>query len=230
MPIIKIKLHELEIDIGKLSDSFHKKIQVQMRQAAREFARAAMAKVHVRTGFARGSLGNITSTLSMNPETGQVSSKSGRRSNPAGAFFEAARLFRAATFSVGGGFLGNKKPPKSSGRVKGGEYYKGVLKTPTSGRQFATPTGQIFTNKMWGEYLFNYTVDIIYYAINDFFSNKFTPSAPWGSFEAGRLAFKRYMETVGIKKLTPKVSEFWITTEVKVDEKGVTKKQLQIYR
>ena len=47
---------KLELDLGKASKTFKQALQVQVRQATREFVRAVIIEVPVYTGMARGSL------------------------------------------------------------------------------------------------------------------------------------------------------------------------------
>jgi hypothetical protein len=187
----------LTLDIGAFTKTLDSQIQIQMRQGARAFARAALARIPVRTGFAAGSLGNI--------------------SNPGGAAFALFNQFSRSFFASS-----NRKP----------EYYRHgavkVLKTPTAGRKFATPPDRIFT-KEGNKYFFNYRVSIIYFRINEFFSNRFTPSAPWGSFEAGQKAFLEYMQNVGIKRL-PKLDSFLVETKVTVLRKVVSKTKVAVQK
>lgn len=51
---IKLQLVKVRLDAGAYTDALKKKLQIQMRQAAREFVLAAIVKVPIDTGQARG--------------------------------------------------------------------------------------------------------------------------------------------------------------------------------
>lgn len=80
------------------------------------------------------------------------------------------------------------------------EFYYGsggkILKTPFSGRKFATKEPDVF--KWEGTtFVFNYEVDITYFAINDV-TGGHAPTAPWGAFAAAKAAFEAAMHNFGV--------------------------------
>ena len=135
---VKISIAGFEFKRAEFSDAFKKAIALEMRNAARKFVEAALPRVPVRTGFARGTLLNLTDAIGM-----------------AAASSPAAFKKKLA------------KRPKQNSPVNGlVEYYEGVLKTPDAARAFSTPSNRVFTNngKSWQ---FNYDNTVLYYEIND---------------------------------------------------------------
>lgn len=129
-----------------------------------------------------------------------------------GAFAPLLQLLKVAAPAPPPG----STPLDSRGRPKKlyREYYqKKILKTPAAGAQFGTEPGEIFTNTE-DQWLFNYSVLIIYYRINDVYTSR-SPTSPWRSMETGRNAFINYMKTTGISKL-PKVTKFILKTKIKL--------------
>lgn len=157
-------------------DEMRKTIEAESKLAARAFASAALRRIPVRTGFVSGAFGTLTDMV------GSVA-----RLNPIVSFIRNV-LHKA-------GYKRN---------LVTGEYYRGlgskILKTPDSGRQFATPTGQIF---QWSgfTYIFTYEVDITYFRINDNVGGH-APTAPWEAFAAGEEAYLAYIEKNVINKLS----------------------------
>ena len=76
-------------------------------------------------------------------------------------------------------------PPGRSGRKKG-VIRGGILKTPTSGRPFATPVGEILVSE-GSNWTFTYEVDISYYAPND-------TRYGWNSWRSATEAFLQALE------------------------------------
>lgn len=151
----------------EFSEAFKTAIKLEMRNGAREFAKEAIIRVPVRTGFARGTLLNLNNAIGL-----------------------------STSISTNGAL----------------EYYQGVRKTPENARQFSTPTNKVFTNN-GRTFNFNYGVTVLYYEINDVSSNKYTPSAPWRSFQFGSAAFISYLERVGLKRL-PAITEYIIKKRI----------------
>jgi hypothetical protein len=228
MPVFGAKLFELGLDKGRYSQTLDQAIKRQMRLGGREFARVAAAAVPLRTGFARGVFVNVVEGAGISgvpPDT------------PANNFLNSLRVIRKH-----GNILFNRKFPEVSGMFQmnertlrragaegfKAEFYTGgggrVLKTPQSGRAFATPPSNIFTANNF-VYSFNFQTTITYFNINDFFNNPHTPSSPWGAFEKGRQAFLTYLRTKGLEKL-PQVQSFLTETEVNVT--GATKSRTQL--
>jgi len=86
-----------------------------------------------------------------------------------------------------------------------------ILKTTQSGRDFATPSDQIFR---WdGDiYFFKYDVDITYFKINDLDAGH-APTAPWAAFDAGQRAYEDYLNNFLIPGL-PEPTDFLIGISV----------------
>ena len=147
---IKVPSVKFQFDVEGFKTDFRAFIVKTAKGAAVEFAKAALSRIPIHTGFVAGSFGTLTDLLG-----------SQGRFNPIVAFTR---------------------------RI---EFYNGVRKTPTSGRQFATPDDKIFT---WSGdiYQFQFDVDISYYRINDSTSGR-SPTAPWNSFIAAQAAFEAYM-------------------------------------
>lgn len=191
---IKAQVTTYELNAAGYTAAMKKYLDQQARLAAREFAKEALRRIPIRTGFVAGSFGTLTDLLG-----------SGARFNPIVAF--TRRVLSAA-----GKLFGRKKKPEvgANGQI---EYYHGsggkVLKTPTSGRRFATAAEDIF--KWEGDVLiFKYEVDISYFSVNDNFPGH-SPTAPWSAFLAGQRAFEDYMNKVGLLAL-PKFEDYLIPT------------------
>ncbi len=108
-----------------------------------------------------------------------------------------------------------------------------ILKTLRSGRQFASYSRLDEGNKreatvslelgqtkaeLQPTYQFSFRINISYFEINDEFSNRYTPSAPWKSFATGKRAFLDHMKA-NLSRL-PSVLSYIIETELTVDVKG----------
>jgi hypothetical protein len=171
---------------AEFSDAFKKAIQLEMRNGAKEFVKAALIRVPVRTGFARGTLLNL----------GDAIGYAGATNKPAFARKLDKRRLKVVNVSVNGAE----------------EYYQGVPKTPENARQFSTPLNKVFTNN-GRTFSFNYEQTVLYYEINDASSNRYTPSAPWRSFEFGSAAFIDYLERVGLQRL-PAITEYIVKKRI----------------
>lgn len=188
---ITFKLNGFNFKRVEYTKAFAAALQLQLRNAAREFAREVLLRVPVQTGFARGALLNLDDAIGLNAATNPLA-------------------FR-------------RKIDKKRGKVRNVplngsyEYYTDsggrVLKTPENARQFSTPLGKVFTNNGF-KYTFNYYVTILYYEINDVTSNRYTPSAPWGSFQAGQEAMLKYLQDNILRKV-PAIKDFMVTTELR---------------
>lgn len=159
-----------EFDTEGYNKALRDNIEKQAKLAARKFATVALARIPVRTGFVSGAFSTLTDLVG-----------GGARLNPVIAF--TRRVLSAAR-----NFL--------SGQRSAGEYYYPpgggrVLKSAVSGRQFATPTKDIFS---WqgDTFTFKYAIDITYFRVND--ATNTIPSAPWGAFVAAEAAFEAHMQ------------------------------------
>ncbi len=135
---VNITVTGFEFKRAEFSESFKKAIKLQMRNGAREFLKAALPRVPVRTGFARGTLLNLADAIGI-----------AASSNPIAFKKKLA-----------------KRPLQDSPVNSIKEYYLGVLKTPEAARGFSTPIGRVFTNN-GKAYSFNYDNTVLYYEIND---------------------------------------------------------------
>ncbi len=191
---IKAQVTTYEFNAAGYTAAMKKYLDAQARLAAKEFAKEALRRIPIRTGFVAGSFGTLTDLLG-----------SGARFNPIVAF--TRKVLNAA-----GKLFGQKKKPEvgANGQI---EYYYGgggkTLKTPTSGRRFASSSDSIF--KWEGDILiFRYEVDIDYFAVNDNVAGH-SPTAPWSAFIAGQAAFEDYMERVGLLAL-PQFEDYMVPT------------------
>ena len=155
-----------------------KVVEQEAQKAGKAFAEAALANIPVRTGFVAGAFGQLVQLV--------------------GATAQFNPIVKAVTNT-----LDSHRNPLNP------EYYYGgggkVLKTSTSGQQFATQPSEMFK---WVDtsYVFKFDIDITYFKINDLVPG-FAPSAPWGAFAAGEIA---YRDTVikGLKASLPKIGVF----------------------
>lgn len=137
---VNISIAGFEFKRAEFSDAFKKAIALEMRNAAKKFVEAALPRVPVRTGFARGTLLNLSDAVGY-----------------AGASNKAAFIKK----------LDKRRMKVVNVSVNGlVEYYERVPKTPENARQFSTPMTRVFTNngKSWS---FNYENTVLYYELND---------------------------------------------------------------
>lgn len=223
------KLTSFDLDAGRFSKALDQEIQRQMRMAARAFVAAAIRAIPVRTGFVRGAFRNVEEAIGVNVAGSTSSATLVKKAMASG------RMSRADVFlTLSSIFKGHIREGREKGlglQLPGsGEYYsdggRKVLKTPQSGRAFATPPENIFESRNF-VYTFNFQIMISYFNLNDMFSNKHTPSSPWNSFSIGRLTFLNYMKTQGLAKL-PKVSDFFAETAVTVNGSSVSRNKLSV--
>lgn len=129
-----------EFKRAEFSDAFKKAIQLELRNGAKEFVKAALPRVPVRTGFARGTLLNLADAIGYNA----ASNKEGFNRKL------MSKRLKVKNVSVNGKL----------------EYYEGVPKTPENARQFSTQINKVFTNN-GRTFSFNYENTVLYYEIND---------------------------------------------------------------
>ncbi len=248
MPFVTAELHQFTLDKGRFSKSLKERIELEVRHAAREFLRAAFFRVPYRTGFARGGFLNLMDVLKENINISAATKikkvvksliKSGKakthkeaisyiQRNPSEArrilspkpherLFGMSRGIGAAA-SVG---FGKHNP------INKPEFYKKTTKKfAENARQFSTPMHKIFQwdSKDDQKFSFNYGISIVYFRINDFYSNKRTPGSPWASFLMGIRAFNSYIRLKSIKRM-PNVADFLNVTEIRVVEHRLTKRK-----
>lgn len=180
MPKFRVVFDSLKINKQKFTVKLKEHLQVHIRLAAREFLKAAIPKIPVWTGFSAGSLGHLASfagyTYSVNPIT------TGGRSF---TFSRRGSRFRSQTL-----------------KQRHYYYHPGggkVLKTPTAGGRFATPTTAIVKISN-NQITFNYNVTISYFNVSDI-RKSISPRSPWRSFEAGRKSFFDHLLKVTTKTM-----------------------------
>lgn len=157
--------------------------------AARKFLLAAVPRVPTFTGFARGAFGNLEDL--------------------------AGRVTGAGTSARIDGSKGGFKKAKSFQKKK--YYYypkkgrKGILRNTINGRQFATPTEQIFAQgratvaRTESAIFFRFSIDIKYMNYLD--------REKWGAFKAGQVAFDAELRAQ-LAKL-PQIGKYLIRKDVK---------------
>jgi len=174
-------------------------IELEMVNAAIEFAIAALSVIPVRTGFLAGAYTNIFDLVKKFSQVGEIA-LGGQLGLLEG--FEGQRGKKVLP-TVTKKDRQTARIRKSLIRLKQREiergakpeyYYPGkILKTPLSGTQFATPTQDIITTR--GTIVtFQWRVDISYYPIQDIHGGN-SPTSPWGSLEKGKQAFLAYMRS-----------------------------------
>lgn len=191
-------------------------ILVQMRKAGAAYARIASIATPVRTGFARGIFRNILEAAKVSG--GALEKSIPPSTQPFGNPLNSLRIIK----KHGNKFVRIDKFPNiasifrldARGLRKAGatgkfEYYRAgtqrVLKTPQSGRAFATPPINIIKEVNF-VYTFNFSTSISYFPVHE---------PRWGAFVKGRAFFLQYMRTVGLKRL-PKINSFIFATHISV--------------
>ena len=171
----------------EFTKAFQDGIRLLMRNAARAFAREVILHVPVQTGFARGSLLNLTDAVGFSAAA-------------------SPQLYRQKL---------DKRRQKIVNVPLNGKlsYYTDsggrVPKTPENARQFASPLDKVFEDN--GQiFKFNYEVSILYYQINDALVNPYTPSSPWQSFEKAGAVFVKYIDDNILDKI-PAITDYMVT-------------------
>jgi hypothetical protein len=252
MPFFGVEIEFLEFDALTFQKTLIRAAENQMKQAAKAFARAALPRIPIRTGFVRGSWDNLTDLLGLGRLGGAQEIRLLKRRLKGMTTIEVGKALKiikriqkikaGETKAVGmrkpppiirelkrarnlGAKLGFGKFVEKRGEtlhVAGSpEYYRDegyhVLKSRETGRAFGTPENEIFQITSNG-ISFTFNSSISYFRINEFFSGH-APTAPWGSLAAGRAAMLEYLRTYGIKRL-PRVSEFFVRTNIAMSEQG----------
>lgn len=224
MPQVKVALTAFRLDRGRYSRALDESLQRQMRMAARAFLKVAVSAIPVRTGFARGSLGNLADAINAGSKGPNIDFET-----PAGKFLKLMKVLRTTTFKDTSAAKRSDLYNLSRGSLRQAgsttlvEYYRDgkrrVLKTPQSGREFSTQPNQVFQSDGL-VYKFDFSSWISYLNINEDSANPRTPSAPWNAFKYGRVAFLNYLKAVALERL-PKVQAFLVETSIQVT--GTTK-------
>lgn len=170
----------LEFDSAGYTRAMREALEVQFRQAARAFVRAAILKIPVETGMARGSFKDI------------------------------------------GRFLNVQIPinPTRSGKYYPPNGGAPIPKTPEAGAALSTPPDQIIKWDDANRIAFEFESQVFHYTLQEFFRpiNSATgqpvgsPTAPWQSMIAGRVAFRNEMRS--LRKRLPKIKSFMTRTSI----------------
>jgi hypothetical protein len=159
MPKYKVTVSWPQLDRERFIRDYNSAATQAIIKAARKFLLAAVPRIPVFTGFARGSLGTLEDVVGR-VQGNRISSKL------KGVTKEVKRKRNYYYY-----------PPGASR----------VVRTNISGRQFSTPPDQIISSGRLtkatpnqGRLLFNFKVDITYFDLLD---------QQWGAFQAGREAF-----------------------------------------
>lgn len=194
------------LDLANLKIAIKQAIEVQSRIAARAFVRAAVPRVPIQSGMARGSFLNLGRALNVAipmplPYKGDV------------AYVEVARKrkgIRPHLYKDGDTY---KKYIKWYYHPNGKRYRK----TPESGAVLSSVAAgakaeDLFAWKDNGTLVFNYQSAVNHFNLNNFFGTQTTPSSPWHAIEAGKDA---YMEEIAkIRERLPKISEFLFESNI----------------
>jgi hypothetical protein len=179
-----------EFKADKFIGAVKKSCNEALIKAARKFLLAALPHVPIFTGFARGAFGNLEDAVGRFTPGGEKTGASieGQRGG-----FTAARNFARRPYYY---------YPKKGERV---------LRNTVTGRQFSTPSDQIFSKGKAvvaeGETVifFRFSIDISY--VNYLDRNK------WGAFKAGQVAFDAELRQQ-LSNL-PKVGKFLVKKDIK---------------
>lgn len=185
MPSYKLTASWPVLDRERYLRDYKAAINKAIILAARKFLLAAVPKIPVFTGMARGALGNLEDIA------GRVQ---GTRVRGTLKGVTKEKLLQKKKFYY--------YPP---GKPR-------VLRTNIAGRQFATTPNKILNEgrltsvSVGSRMIFKFSVDITYFDYLD--KNK------WHAFEAGRQAFNAELKTQ-LDRLTPKIGKYFIRREIK---------------
>lgn len=221
----------LSLDVGEYKDEIKRRILRKMKKAATAFVIEALKRVPTfdsetmpsdrSTGFVAGAFNNLKAAIGGRFKAEPFPDP--RRHDKVG--FKTRKGRRKLEYPVldppryGVGHVGDRirltrriRHPKT-GRVVhvplAEDYYQDVLKTPQSGREFATAPDQIFVVTNNGVN-FNFRININYYAFHEVGALKGrgrSPYDPWGSFAAGTEAFMRVMQE-DIEEVYPPINTY----------------------
>lgn len=185
MPKFKVTASWPELDKERYLSDFREAIDKAMIKAARKFLLAAVPRIPIWTGMARGAMANLEDIA------GQVY----------GGRIKGTRRGRVLV--------------KNYRRPTNWYYYPPdgprVLRTTQAGRQFATKPkdilnqGRLTKATAGSRVIFKYQVDITYF-------DRLDPG--WGAFEAGREAFNAELKTQ-LDRLRPNIGKYLIRRELK---------------
>lgn len=221
-----------EIQTLEYARTLRESIQVQMRKAAAAYARIASVATPFRTGFARGIFRNILEAAKVsggaleraippsthkfgNPlQSLRIIKKHGNKFVRIDKFPNIASIFRLDARTLRKAGVKSGGIPHVPGTDVRLEYYRAgnqrILKTPQSGRAFATPPKNILKEVNF-VYTFDFSTSISYFPVHE---------PQWGAFVKGRAFFLQYMRTTGLKNL-PKINSFIFASHVLVNGEKV---------
>lgn len=179
MSLLKYRITATVIDEKAYLAAIDNYIKDTMKEVARAFLLAAVARVPVYTGFSRGSFRNLEDIVgSVRMEAGslRIRNKSGKGAN---------------------------KPTTGSGGNK--QYYypedgQRVLKNMQTGRQFSTQPSAILVKKGPYRYAFNFGISIKYF-------NYLDPNI-WKALQAGEQAAELKMKELLSEKAFPEITRY----------------------
>jgi hypothetical protein len=160
-------------DKDKYLAAVREEVRRVFMKAGQKFLLAAIPRIPVWTGMARGAFRNAEDLF-------------GKVTNDAQSSGVRIRTTRGANQGRGGG--------SSNAGARRGWYYKPpggsvIERSPQAGRQFATPSDKIFDNATLATgrtaFYFRFEVDITYFTRFD--------DAKWGAFKAGGQALEDYV-------------------------------------
>lgn len=188
-----MKFDVLNVDKATFTVRLKDYMEAHMKRGAKEFARVAISRIPVRTGFVAGAMGALADlagyTYQIRPQ----------------AFFKKKRSFAS------GRGRNVRRFDQRRGFAKKEYYYppgggQRILKTPLSGRRYATKRDSIIK---FAKHVatFEFKVDITYFNISDIQASR-SPTSPWRSFELGFAAMQKYLaEKTGTKEF-PTLDKF----------------------
>lgn len=184
MPRFSGKFETPELNLSDFTKALYKKLENEYKAGAREFIQAAIPLIPVQSGMARGSYLNIGRLLGM---TITINKKRYRykRNKKTGVVY---RTIQDRWYYPPGGGPRIPKTPESGAKL-------------TSFKLANIPQDTAFA----------FDSRVFHYTLEDLLGVR-SPSAPWRSLEAGRLAFLRHMD--GIEDRLPKIGEYTTKTVI----------------
>lgn len=174
------------LDIQALTDKQKEVLDGFMRQAARAYVRAAISKIPIQTGMARGSYLNIGRFLKVAiPLTG---ASNYRIRNRRGKSYKEKNFWYY--------------PPGTGRRLP---------KTPETGAKLTAFKLGLVPKADGFAHEFTINSKVFHLTLEDQIGVK-SPTAPWHSTQAGREAWLAYMR--GLKKRMPKITDFISMTTI----------------
>lgn len=245
----------LQFDEEAYIEKMRQNILQQFKIGVGKFYSAAVKRIPVRTGFVRGAfsvLRDIAGTGPRAPDLGADTTTS-REKKSHKPSEKTAKILRtvgkllersdSSKFSKADSLSPNRRLKRKKqiiNRKTGkkeiitikipNEYYytpnkRKVLKTPSSGRQFATKREQVLKVKD-NKFTFVFGVDISYFTAQDLRNIGRSPTAPWLAIQTGQQAFEKHLANKAtLNKMFPEPLDFFQKTFVTVNERGIEKKK-----